>query len=84
MREVDAYHSSVKGSMVVNRLTSLSGFHNSGPLIYEYRMADQFQKMQYLRWTITNKAPDNCVFISDRKVLLIENILRDSKSIYFS
>ena len=47
MREVDAHHSRVKGSIVVNRLTSLSGYHHSGPLIYECRLADQFKKMQY-------------------------------------
>lgn len=36
-REVDAYYSRVKGGIVVNRLTSLRGYHNSGPLIYECR-----------------------------------------------
>ena len=81
MREVDAHHSRVKGSIVVNRLTSLSGYHHSGPLIYECRLADQFKKMQYCRWT--NKVPDNCVLISDRKILLIENILRNSNSEVF-
>ena len=81
MRDVDAHHSRVKGIIVVNRLTSLSGYHHSGPLIYECRLADQFKKMQYCRWT--NKVPDNCVLISDRKILLIENILRNSNSEVF-
>jgi hypothetical protein len=83
MREVDVHHTRVKGSTVVNTLTFLSCYHNSGPLINGYRMVDQYEKMQYCRWTITIKVPDNCVFTYDRKVLLIENILQNSNSEVF-
>jgi hypothetical protein len=50
--------------------------------MYEYEMADQFQKVQYCRWTIT-MAPENCVFTSDHKVWLIEKLNKKSISEVF-
>ncbi len=87
MREIDANNARTNTGSPLNtaenRFASLSDGHHSGPLIYQFGHADQFKTMQYGRWKITNKRPNNCVFTTDRKVVIIENILRTANSEIF-
>ena len=60
----------------------LLGEHFSGPISPNMRSAKQFQTAKLKSWTISCKKPDNCVYLNDKSVVLVENFLKNFDQVF--
>ncbi len=61
--------------------TSTFEQHFEGPILRDCQGL-QYKKLKYGNWQLSNTAPNNCLIMTDGSVVEIENIIRESNSIF--
>lgn len=66
----------VEPYMENQNLMVLEDEHFSGPLLPNMRTEKQFKRAKLKTWILSSKKPDNCVYLHDMSIALVENFIK--------